>query len=214
MSKALERHPSSPPQRILMGRDLKIAAWLERLGGASVEQIQRRFSMNRTVVYRRLESLKRHGLARRCHLLADKPPLYVRGGATVRSSHYAHTFRLTELVVDLELQGREIIGEVEIRRQRFGEPCLDDRLTLAQVELIAACPRIPDAVEVVDAGALIAYEVELSSKGRKRRERILSAYAASRYLAVKWIVPEPQLAALLTREIEAMGLSEYMEVSG
>ena len=75
-----------------------------------------------------------------------------------------------------------------------------------------ACERIPDAVELRQSGALVAYEVELSSKGSSRRSSVLAAYASSDYERVVWIVPSSQLAALLRTEIADNGLSQFMEV--
>ena len=74
------------------------------------------------------------------------------------------------------------------------------------------CERIPDAAEVRRSGELWAYELERSSKGRRRREAILTDYAASSYQKVIWIAPDRQLAALIRADVEQMGLSEQMEV--
>ena len=197
----------------LTKRDLRISAWIDRLAGASIDQIQRRFDFGRSQAFLRLQILQDYGLVCRYHLLAGRPPLYVGRGRTVRPMHFEHSHLLTDVIIGLELADRHVVGEIEIRRQKFGELRLDDRLSPQQAGAVAECSRVPDAVEVAGDGSLIAYELELTSKGRKRREKILSTYAASGYAAVRWIVPDRQLAALLEREISAMGLTGFMEVS-
>ena len=58
----------------------------------------------------------------------------------------------------------------------------------------------PDVLLVDARGRRIAVELELSSKGRGRREKILGGYAAdARFAAVLYVVESPQLA----RSIEA-----------
>ncbi len=198
---------------LVVDRDLEIVSWLERLVGASVEQIRARFGLGRTQAYRRLQVLQDFGLIRRCRLTATRPPLYTVPHRSLRVASCEHAHALTELVVAIESCGGEIATELELRRERARQPGLAGRLTDRQVATVLGCARIPDAVELLSGGGLCAYEVELSSKGRTRRGRVLAAYAVSEYERVHWIAPDPQLAALLRSEIEERGLSDYVEVS-
>jgi hypothetical protein len=53
----------------------------------------------------------------------------------------------------------------------------------------------PDLLLVDSSGRRIAVELELSSKGRERREKILAGYASdARFAAVLYVVESPQLA--------------------
>jgi DNA-binding transcriptional ArsR family regulator len=198
---------------LIVARDLELVAWLDRLVGASVEQIRARFGLGRTQAYRRLQVLQDHGLVRRRHLSALLPPLYTVGSRSLRIASTQHAHALTELVVAIESAGGDIATELELRRERARQQELDRRLTAEQLATVLGCPRIPDAVELLASGGLCAYEVELSSKGRARRSRALADYAVSDYERVHWIAPDPQLAALLSAEIEERGLSDYVEVS-
>lgn len=203
----------SAPPGLIVARDLDLVAWLDRVVGASVEQIRARFGLGRTQAYRRLRVLQDFGLVRRRHLTATRPPLYTVASRSLRVASCEHAHALTDLVVAVESAGREIATELELRRERARQPELDRRLTAEQLATVLGCPRIPDAVELLPSGGLRAYEVELSSKGRTRRGRALAAYAVSNYERVHWIAPDPQLAALLSGEIEQRGLTDYVDVS-
>jgi hypothetical protein len=199
---------------LLVARDLEVAAWLDRLSGASAEQIRMRFGLGRSQSQWRLQVLRQHGLIRQRHVLAWRPPLYTAPRRDVASSGYEHALAEAGLVVALEAAGAEAISEVELRRERLDQGRLTGRLGDEELAIVRGCRRLPDVVERVHGGGLRAYEIELSSKGRARRESILAAYAASDYASVEWIVPDRRLAALLNREISEMGLEEFMAVRG
>ena len=195
-------------------RDLRIVSWVDGLGGASLAQVRRRFGMGRTQGYRRARVLQEYGLLFRLHPLVGVPALYVTGRRIVRPWAFEHVLLLADLVVDLELDGRAVLGEVGIRRQGIdGAHSETAALTSGQADVVGACERIPDAIELRPDGALVAYEIEIASKGRARRERILAAYGVSEYAAVEWIVPGHQLARLLCQEIAETGLDDFMRVT-
>ncbi|MGH2953011.1 MAG: hypothetical protein ACRDK9_03185 [Solirubrobacterales bacterium] len=198
---------------LIVARDLEIAAWLDRLHGATVWQILRRFGLGRTQAYRRLQVLAEYGVIRRRHLTTIHPPLYTVPARSLRLASVPHAVEVSELVVCLELAGRAVATEIELRRERARQRELGGRLSDSQLETVLGCQRLPDAVELLAGGGLVAHEIELSSKGAARRGRVLAAYAASSYQAVRWIAPDPQLRELLWREVSERGLSEFMEVS-
>lgn len=197
---------------VLVERDLELLAWLDRLVGASLDQVRARFDFGRTQAYRRLQVLRARGLVHRQSVLAGRPPLYGVMARVVGPSGYEHGFAISELVVARERAGARVITDVELRRERAGQGVLDGALTEGVLEIFLRCPRTPDVVEELEEGGLRAYEIELSSKGRTRREAILAAYAASDYGAVEWVVPNGRLAALIRAEIREMRLADFMEV--
>jgi DNA-binding transcriptional ArsR family regulator len=200
------------PPGLVVARDLEIVDWLDRLVGASVEQIRERFGLGRTQAYRRLQVLQDHGLVRRRHLSAILPPLYTVRSRSLRLASTEHAHALTELVVSIEASGGEVATELELRRQRHRQPALAGPLIGEQLATVRSCPRVPDAAELLGSGGLRAFEVELSSKGRGRRAAVLAAYATSAYEAVTWIAPDPQLRDLISREVAEHGLADFMEV--
>jgi hypothetical protein len=202
----------TPTPGLIVARDLELVDWLDRLAGASVDQIRARFGLGRTQAYRRLQVLRDFDLIRRRHLSATLPPLYTVPHRSLRIASTEHAHALTELVVSIETSGREIATERELRRERNRQPALAGRLTSEQLETVLACPRVPDAAEPLASGGLRAYEVELSSKGRARRASVLAAYANSSYERVSWIAPQRQLRELIGREIAERGLTGFMEV--
>jgi hypothetical protein len=198
---------------VLTPRDLEIAGWLDRVGAASIQQIAARFELGQTQAYRRVEVLRGFGLIRRLRLLVGRPSLYAPTGRSLHPASCEHALALAELVVARERSGAVVLGEVELRRQRARQPALGGRLGEEELQTLLSCERVPDAVEVLPKGGLAAYEIELSSKGQTRRRRIIAAYAASNFERVHWIVPDPQLAALLRAEIAANGVDDFMEVA-
>lgn len=193
---------------------MRIVSWLDGLGGASLDQVRRRFGLGRTQGYRRVQVLQEYGLVRSLHPLVGVAALYVAGKRVVRPWAFEHALALADLVVDLELDGRTVLGEVAVRRARKDAASAGASLvTTEQLDVIEASGRIPDAIELRPDGGLVAYEIEVASKGRARREQILLTYAVSDFAAVEWLLPEPQLARLVRREISDMGLDEFMRVT-
>lgn len=202
----------SGPNRLLTPRDLEIHSWIDRSGAATISQVRRRFRLGRSQAYRRIGALRQHDLLRRHGVYIGISPLYAPVGKTISSATFVHTIALTDLLVDLDLEGRSAMGEIEIRRDCFGEGELLSRLSPDQIDTVRGCPRVPDVIELGTSGGAIAYEIELSSKGKARRERIFSEYATSDYERVVWLSPDPGLRRLLSREAEQMGLGDFMEV--
>lgn len=209
----VERECEAETAGKLTARDLEISAWLGRLPGASAVQIRRRFGIGRAQGYRRLQVLRSFGLVRQVQVLAWRPALYMVSGRSLRPGSYEHALALAELVVTREAAGSVIASDVELRRYRRGQGTLIEMLELEDLDVIVECPRVPDAVEWMGDGGLRAYEIELSSKGRTRREEILSAYAISSYRTVTWLVPDARLAELIDGEIERMGIGGFIEVA-
>jgi DNA-binding MarR family transcriptional regulator len=71
----------------------------------------------------------------------------------------------------------------------------------------------PDLLLVTPGGQRIAVELELTSKGRARRERILSGYAADvRIDAVLYLVPNKTLGRTIQASARAMGIEHLVHV--
>lgn len=194
-------------------RDLEMVEWLARLLGASIDLIRRRFSMGQSQAYLRLKVLRESGLVDRRAVLAGRPALFSVRARELGPSTYEHAVAVASLVADLELRGARVATDVELRGVRNSQSLLMP-LDPTALETFIGCRRTPDVVERLDQGGLGAYELELSSKGRARREAILTQYALSDYEFVRWIVPDPALRALLRTEVSEMGLTELMAVSG
>jgi hypothetical protein len=71
----------------------------------------------------------------------------------------------------------------------------------------------PDLLLVDADGRRIAIELELSSKGRERREQILAGYASDfRVAAVLYVVEKRQLAESIRASARRLGISELVHV--
>jgi hypothetical protein len=71
----------------------------------------------------------------------------------------------------------------------------------------------PDLLLVDQKGWRIAVELELSSKGRERREKILGAYASdARFAAVLYVVESPQLAGSIRTSAARLGIPRLVHL--
>jgi hypothetical protein len=71
----------------------------------------------------------------------------------------------------------------------------------------------PDLVVVTGSGHRVAFELELSTKGRARREQILTGYAADRRIdAVVYLVERASVGRAIERSAARIGISEIVRV--
>jgi hypothetical protein len=106
-----------------------------------------------------------------------------------------------------ERQMRSSDGRTEDRDQRFGVrlggfgPGGRERL------------HYPDLVAQTASGHRVAFELELTSKWRARREGILAGYAADRNVdAVVYLVDKPSVGRAIAESANRLGISELVRV--
>ena len=111
---------------------------------------------------------------------------------------------------------RELISE---RRLRSLDAVVDRAAEPVGVRLggigPAGKPRLhyPDLMFVLEGGQRVAIELELTGKGRARRERILSGYAVdSRIDAVLYLVDRPVVGRAIQLSARQIGISEIVHV--
>ncbi len=110
----------------------------------------------------------------------------------------------------------EVLSERQLR-SRDGLPGSErDRLA---VRMFGFGPRgreqlhYPDLLLRTPSGKRIAIELELTGKGRARREKILSGYAADRKIdAVVYLVNRPEVARNVSASARKVGTSELVHV--
>ena len=183
----------------LTKRDLEIARWLERVGIAEAEQVARRFELWPSKAYARLRALSARGLVVHERVLYGRPGVYRPPGRRVRPALYEHELAVTDLTVERELRGERTLTERELRQAGA-------RWTVGR----DGSRHTPD-LAVPEAAR--AYEVERSSKGARRRRRILAAYAQSpTYDRVVYRVFDPRLPELIEREADDEGAGGIVAV--
>ncbi len=111
---------------------------------------------------------------------------------------------------------REVLGE---RRMRSADGAPDRRGEPHGVRLGGVGPHgrerlhYPDLLLITPAGGRIALELELSSKGRTRREKILAGYASdSRIDAALYLVEDPSIARSIKDSARRLGISDRVHV--
>ncbi len=193
-----------------------------------------------TTAAARLRALHRGGYLARERLLAGQPACYqiTRRGLDVLGSElppprldvraYAHDVGLAWLwlVARSETFGpmREVLSERTLRsrdgqrqsRLQAGSPPAAGPLG---VRLGGVGPggrerlHYPDMLLITPQGHRIAVELELTSKGRARRERILAGYGSDpRIDAVLYLVDQPALARSVRTSARRLGISAHVHV--
>jgi hypothetical protein len=111
---------------------------------------------------------------------------------------------------------REVLGE---RRLRSRDGTADGRIEPLAVRLgglgWGGRERLhyPDLLLGDEHGRRIAVELELSSKGRERREKILGGYASdARFAAVLYVVESPQLARSIRGSAARLGIPRLVHL--
>jgi hypothetical protein len=110
----------------------------------------------------------------------------------------------------------QIVSE---RRMRSQDGRADDAKAPFGVRLGAAGrdgrPRLhyPDLLLVTDTGHRVAFELELTLKEPRRRERILAAYAADKRIdAVIYLVDQPARRRAMQDSVRRVGIADRVRV--
>ncbi len=160
----------------LTQRDLELMRWINGFGFLEVGQIAEKFSMSPVTAYARLRKLVTHAYLTHDRVLHGKPGAYrvtAEGTAVagdvlsplkkVSLATYDHDMKVAEvsLALGARFQG-EFIPERRLRRE-------------VGIRGVGHRGHVSDGVFYHD-GKRIAIEVELSLKGKRRREKIYRHY--------------------------------------
>jgi hypothetical protein len=217
--------------RVLVGamsplRDWEIVRWVGRMGAVTLDQLRIRFSLGRTVAYRRVAACIEGRLLERVDLLRGQPALIraTRRGLRLTGLPLGVAQVPPELVghwiacgwVALEL-GREFGSETlrSEREVRVAERWRERPLASAKVgENPDGSTRlhVPDLAVVRDEST-IAIEVELTPKAPKRLEAIIKAWRRARWVeSVRYYVPEGGTRRGVERAVGRMHANERVNV--
>jgi hypothetical protein len=112
---------------------------------------------------------------------------------------------VTEVISERRMRSRD--GRSARHKEQFGVrlggPGLDGRDRL----------HYPDLLVVTETGHRVAFELELTGKGRRRRERILMGYALDRRIdAVVYLVDHAARRRALQESVRRLGLEDRVRV--
>ena len=206
-------------------RDWQIVRWAARFGIVTVEQLQERFGLGRTVAYRRVAACAEAGLLERLETLRGVPAL-IR--ATRRGLRYTAT-RLpvaqappdqvghwlacgaVALVLEREFGAGAVRSEREIRALERGH--LRPQLSAALGEAADGWRRTHLADLAVVGERVVAVEVELTPKAPRRLEEIVRAWRRARWVdSIRYYARAGATRAGLERAIERTHASERIEL--
>jgi hypothetical protein len=116
----------------------------------------------------------------------------------------------SEVISERTMRSRDAIADAA------GEPTRESRLGVRLGGFGAAGAErrhYPDLIVVTAEGHRLAVELELSAKGRARRETILAGYAAdARIDAVLYLVDRPEVGRAVSASASRIGISDLVHV--
>lgn len=175
-------------------RDRAILTWVGRLGVVRLDDVRARFSLGRTVAYRRIAALIEAGLLERLRILYSEPALLraTRTGlryaglplpvASISPELTRHWIACARVALCLEREhGTVVLSEREIRaaERASGRPLASAKLG----EHASGQARLHRAdLALVGADETVAVEVELTPKAPRRLEAIIRAWRRARWV--------------------------------
>lgn len=208
----------------LTARDHEMIRWLGRHRFATARQLGLRFVVSESAISQRLRRLASRELVAWARPLHGRPTVWLATGvglATV-GSHlgevavdirtFHHDLGVTEIAVDLERRGFEVLSEREIRAaEAHGEGTYAVRLGRSEERRVGR--HWPDLAVRSEDGRLWALELELVPKRTTRLTQILEHYRwAEQYSAVLYYVPKSSLRERLEQLVGKLGLNSKIAV--
>jgi hypothetical protein len=235
-----ERHAGSPPRprarrrgvARITERDRELLAFVAEHRLVLAAHVRSLLGISEGAAYARLRALSGAGFLTHTALFQGEPGCYqiagkglrVIGSDLPRPRIDLRCYRHDVGVAWLWLAARdgalgpirEVISE---RRLRSHDGTVDGRSRPLGVRLGGLGPggrdrlHYPDLILVGTDGRRIAVELELSSKGRSRREKILAGYAAdARVDAVLYLVDDPRVGRGVRSSASRLDISELVHV--
>jgi hypothetical protein len=213
-------------------RDIDVLAFIAEHRIVRADHVRAMLGVSATVAYRRLRALTGLGMLSRHPLFAGEPSCYRitgQGLAVIDSSlqppgtdvrNHAHDLGLAWVWLAAHRGAfgamREVVSERRMRSQDATEPAREDLFAVRLGGVGAGGkPRLhyPDLLLIDNEGRRVAVELELTSKGRRRVERILAAYGADpRIEAVLYLVDRRSVGNLIRSCAARADLSDRVHV--
>lgn len=211
--------------RSAAARDWQVVHWIGRIGVVTIEQVQARFGLGRTVAYRRVAACVDGGMLERVETLRGVPAL-IR--TTRRGLRYTG-LRLGVAQAPLELIGHWIAcGAVAVELEReFGPHTVRSEREVRPLEAAHGGPiasaivgenpdgsrRLHRADLAVLGERVVAVEVELTPKAPRRLEAIVRGWRRARWVdSTRYYVPEGGTRRGVERAIAAVHAGGQVEV--
>jgi hypothetical protein len=174
---------------LLTERDVQIIRWINSHRAATLQQVAKKFELGYEVVRHRLSRLRSVDYLVYENLFFHKPGVYMAAAKGValagddlppvrlQLSSYIHDLQLVDLALRLEQEtGVFWMTDRQLRREKG-------------LRGIGTTGHCPDGVLIFpDSNDKVAVELELTSKGMERTEKILEEYAKKQYKEVWYFV--------------------------
>jgi DNA-binding transcriptional ArsR family regulator len=214
-------------------RDQRMLAFAAEHPFVLGDHLARLLDVSKDAATARMRALRDAGLLTEAVRFHGEPPLFqlttagrraigsdLPSSRPVNLATYRHDAGLAWLAVAAERGMFGPLSEIVCeRRMRSEDRRGDERAETHGVRLGSAGrdgrPRLhyPDLVVRTTTGHRVAFELELSGKGRRRREQILAAYAADRRIdAVVYLVDRPARRRALQESVRRVGISDRVRV--
>ncbi len=215
-------HTESQPSRHrrpvayrLTQRDLALAAFIDRVGYATSEQVRRRFGLSDHMCWRRLRALRESGRVRSSRPLAGPSILYPAGAPAPNVRYLDHALTATSVALQLEAQGVEVVTERMMRQDEYTEGQRSHwSIPVSQQALFGEKVTHRPDLAIKASGGLVAIEVELTRKSKRRMARIMGAWARQgRYCEVRYLCRSAVLRDLVAAEAMQHGADLVVRAS-
>jgi hypothetical protein len=214
-------------------RDRRLLAFAAEQRFVLAAHIGALLGISRAAASTRLRALSAGGYLSSARPLQDEPPLFLvtRAGLQAAGSSlppprrvdlstYRHEAGVAWLTVAAE-RGMfgplaEVVSERRMRSldRRAGDRGQPFGVRLGKVGRDGRQQlHYPDLVLLTDTGHRVAFELELTTKTPRRRERILAAYAAERRIdAVIYLVDDPARRRAMEESVRRVGIGDRVRV--
>jgi len=187
----------------ITSRDLEIIKWINGFGYVTVEHLQRKMLISKQAVYRRMKKLADEEYIIHERLFVDQPGVYgvTKKGVSVSGDDlgpgkislgtYRHDLEVVRVALELEEKtGGIYLSERRIRKKNG-------------LHGVGQAGHVPDGILNFSDGKKIAVEVELSTKGTARLEKILKGYVRLTEFTKVWYFTENRSLAEKIKSLSA-----------
>jgi hypothetical protein len=187
----------------LTQRDIEILKWMNGFGFVTVEHLQGKMLISKQAVYRRMRKLGEDGYVVHERIFVDEPGVFRvakkgvdvsgddLGPGKITIGSYKHDLKVVNLALELEEKtGGIYLPERRIRKEKG-------------MKGVGQAGHVPDGILILPDGKQIAVEVELSTKGAARLEKILKGYVRLTEFTAVWYFVESLTIAERVKNLSA-----------
>ena len=186
-------------------RDKKILRFINDFGGVQCSQISKFIGTHKQNIYRRLRKMKDYGYVKRHPFWEHKEGVFTTTieGNKIISDTLKPMRRINKGMIDHDLA----LVDLAIKITAEGDFFISERRIRQHPDIWEFEEHIPDGLIKKNTGELIAIELELSIKTKKRLEDIFDFYSEHAEISeVRYYVGDKYVETAIKKKIDDYGL--------